>query len=451
MSKRYVWEKWNAVISDYTYTGKTTSIRISFVDQSSSGSYGGVSYNATLYKNGATFTGGSYNAGDRFTLSDSGTVYYASAAGTARQVSGSQEVGDRYSFTDVNFTAFLYTSRTPIYAKGGTQDEYTTSNDRRAMPDDGESGGQWYVYKSYDYIDPKLVTPSGTVEEAGTGGTITYTITPSARNVYGGNISYILEISTDSETWTTQEKITGYSFSITITAEMVTSGLFVRVKSKDGWGFTSADYVYAGGHYIDFAYDRTTTKGVWDGIGNALRIAFGDENLSFEGRDAPQKIMDYYASTGATIDTAKEDLVNALIDKDISANTTESLTDLIAKIASIKTLAQSVTVITTNQTAQWICTSSNDYYGTTQNVWVCRGYATIPDDAIYGVAILKTSEGSVKTVGFIDASKNTMVSYGMESSSSRRIIGNFNSTTIYGSTRPSIAPNSYQSIVYVFK
>lgn len=326
MSKRYVWEKWNAIISDYTYTGKTTSWRIEYHD-----SNGG--FSSTVYKNGVSFSGGNYNAGDYFQIdSTSATKYYASAAGKATVTSGTHEVGEWYTVTDMAFSAFLYQSRSPVYAKGTTQYANATHSNPENYPDKGGKSGYWYVYLGSDIVDPAKIAYS---EVPAAAATVTIEITASTRNTYGGTITYQIQSQTNGGEWEDLTSTSETSYSVVVPGSA--TAWAVRARAIDDAGFISKDYVYPGAiDAFDFAYDKTTTQGVWDGFGKATQIITASDE-SFLGAEIPQKIVDYYASANETIENAKTDLAYNLVEKGITANSGESLPDLIAKVLTIKT------------------------------------------------------------------------------------------------------------------
>lgn len=356
MSRRYVWEKWNAVISDYTYTGKTTSWRIEYHDSS-----GGSS--STVYKNGTSFNGGNYNAGDYFQLdSTSATKYYASAAGKATVTSSTHEVGEWYTVTDMAFSAFLYQTRTPIYKKGTTQYDNVTSNSRSAYLDDGASENYWYIYKGTDLIDASMVkvTYSSGGKKPVDGDTVTVTITASSRIKYGGTVSYTVEYGIDGD-YTELSTGTSLTREFSATTAMINADAFtVRVKSKDDSGFVSLDYIYSSGNSAySFDYDRTSTSGVWEGFASAMRIISGDDTKSSIGSEIPQIIVDGYQVQVDTIDTACGDLASALTAKGIDASASEGLNALISKVDGLG--AWQVELMTLTGKCGWEITSfSND-------------------------------------------------------------------------------------------
>lgn len=126
-----------------------------------------------------------------------------------------------------------------IFSKGSISQGKSSSASLNAYSE-GKHGGFWYVSLGSDTIDPSAVTYDASTVIAGD--TVTVVISPSAGNIYGGTITYIIETNTDEAGWEPYMETTSTSFTFTIPEEAVSWRC--RVKAKDNTGFTSDTYVY---------------------------------------------------------------------------------------------------------------------------------------------------------------------------------------------------------------
>lgn len=123
-----------------------------------------------------------------------------------------------------------------VTIRGTTSYGYATNSDK-IYPDDSFSGSYWYVFKGQDNIDPTVAisAPRG-------GQPMTITVTPSTGKVYGGNVSYVYQVSIDGgANW--QTLITTAGLSTTYTVPKGTPTIQARVQARDNLGFTSTDWV----------------------------------------------------------------------------------------------------------------------------------------------------------------------------------------------------------------
>nr|DAG37901.1 MAG TPA: hypothetical protein [Caudoviricetes sp.] len=237
---RYVWEKWNDVITKYGLHSDETQL-----DYGGNGtpSFPGSGRYKTYTFNESTGVA---------TLSGEGTYdYYYSSSGGASLPAGGRFYQCAYgSYYDPDAgTGLWYARYTTYYAEGREWAKGTTfygnysSSSSNAQPDNGRnnSTGYWFVKKGSDNIDPASVTHDTTIVP----GKLTITITPSTENLYGGVITYTVQTTTDGSTWETDGTTTDTAYTATVPKSASKFG--VRVLAKDDTGFTSSTYVYGNG------------------------------------------------------------------------------------------------------------------------------------------------------------------------------------------------------------
>lgn len=241
---RYVWEKWNDVVSKY---GVTVGNRVD-VD------YGG---NGTpdLPGTGRYLRYSINESTGVITLSGSVTEstytrYYSTTTGSATIPVGKTfydcGYGVEYNSDGGYSWGAYYQSYYAVgreWVKGTTFYGNYSSASSTAQPDDGRnnSTGYWFVKKGSDNIDPASVTHDTTIVP----GKLTITITPSTGILYGGVITYTIQTTTDGSTWATDGTTTGTTYTANVPKSASKFG--VRVLAKDDTGFTSSTYVYGNG------------------------------------------------------------------------------------------------------------------------------------------------------------------------------------------------------------
>ena len=108
-----------------------------------------------------------------------------------------------------------------------------------AYPNNGSSGGSWYVYQGSDVIDPASVTIPASVQ----GGTsIDITVTSSTGKKYGGTVSYTYQYRLNGGAW---QALSGPTTATTqqLTVPKGTASVQVQVRAQDNLGFTSSTWV----------------------------------------------------------------------------------------------------------------------------------------------------------------------------------------------------------------
>ena len=100
----------------------------------------------------------------------------------------------------------------------------------------------YYEYKGSDNIDPSALTYSDAVTA---GQNVTLTIAPSTGTTLGGNISYVIQTTTNGTDWYDAGETSEISYTVTVPADAIVWN--VRVYAKDDTGFTSSTYIYGNG------------------------------------------------------------------------------------------------------------------------------------------------------------------------------------------------------------
>lgn len=131
---------------------------------------------------------------------------------------------------------------TSSVSKGTTSYGNVSSRKSSAYASNGVTGNYWYVSKGSDNIDPTALTYSDAVTA---GQPVTLTIAPSTGTTLGGNISYVIQTTTNGTDWYDAGETSETSYTVTVPADAIVWN--VRVYAKDDTGFTSSTYVYGNG------------------------------------------------------------------------------------------------------------------------------------------------------------------------------------------------------------
>lgn len=124
-------------------------------------------------------------------------------------------------------------------SQGGTNYGPVTNASSGAYPNNGSSGGRWYVYHGSDTIDPASVTIPASIQ----GGTsIDITVAPSTGKKYGGTVYYTYQYKLDNGRW---QALSGPTTATTqqLTVPKGTASVQVQVRAQDNLGFTSSTWV----------------------------------------------------------------------------------------------------------------------------------------------------------------------------------------------------------------
>ena len=125
------------------------------------------------------------------------------------------------------------------YSQGSTLQGTVSSANSGAYPNNGSSGGSWYVYQGSDVIDPAAVTIPASIQ----GGTsIDITVAPSTGKKYGGTVSYTYQYRLNGGAW---QALSGPTTATTqqLTVPKGTASVQVQVRAQDNLGFTSSTWV----------------------------------------------------------------------------------------------------------------------------------------------------------------------------------------------------------------
>ena len=126
-----------------------------------------------------------------------------------------------------------------VSSQGPTLQGTVSNASSGAYPNNGSSGGSWYVYQGSDNIDPAAVSIPASIQ----GGTsIDITVTPSTGKKYGGTVSYTYQYKLDNGGW---QALSGPTTETTqqLTVPKGTASVQVQVRAQDNLGFTSSTWV----------------------------------------------------------------------------------------------------------------------------------------------------------------------------------------------------------------
>lgn len=314
MATRHVWEKWNT----------TQGIKLGDETTSYSGSAGGNGNISSSQKHMVAFYSTDVSIAADTSLNFSGT-HYGVQASRDESVTIPSNVylgfGEPVLYTLETISAIVtnvYIDRTGNYdiiydykytgrmkyisygiIKGSAFQGNASATNVDAYPTNDYSGEIWYVSLGSDTIDPSAVTYDASTVIAGD--TVTVVISPSAGNIYGGTITYIIETNTDEAGWEPYMETTSTSFTFTIPEEAVSWRC--RVKAKDNTGFTSDTYVY-GNNAI-----TTPTTVIYPSI---FAVIPEDKSLGFV---ASPQILSYLVTTDEGVNYQITATVNGSIVK----------------------------------------------------------------------------------------------------------------------------------------
>lgn len=134
---------------------------------------------------------------------------------------------------------FYRLGRTLQDSQGSTLQGTVSNASSGAYPNNGSSGGSWYVYQGSDVIDPASVSIPASIQ----GGTsIDITVTPSTGKKYGGTVSYTYQYRLNGGAW---HALSGPTTATTqqLTVPKGTASVQVQVRAQDNLGFTSSTWV----------------------------------------------------------------------------------------------------------------------------------------------------------------------------------------------------------------
>lgn len=232
---RYVWEKWNCIAAQ-EYVGKITNE--SWIFRSN----GSLSFQSDIYvdpKTGkVTLSGNVGRTGwDEFHTSEydyrhCSYQYYDNGPDDEWANTPQVHVFDKK----------LKVVQQLVYSKGDNSYGNASSTNASAYVSNGKVGDYWYVSKGSDNIDPTALTYSDAVTA---GQNVTLTIAPSTGTTLGGNISYVIQTTTNGADWYDAGETSETSYTVTVPTDAIVWN--VRVYAKDDTGFTSSTYIYGNG------------------------------------------------------------------------------------------------------------------------------------------------------------------------------------------------------------
>lgn len=232
---RYVWEKWNYATVQ-KYVGKITNgywiLR----------SNGSLSFRPNLYVDP--------NSGKVTLSGNSGDTGWGAAYESEYDYRHCSQqyfdagVDDEFLYTpSVHiFDQKLKVVQEAVYVKGSDSYGNVSSTSANAYTSNGKVGEYWYISKGSDNIDPSSLTYSDAVTA---GQNVTLTIAPSTGTTLGGNISYVVQTTTNGTDWYDAGETSETSYTVTVPADAIVWN--VRVYAKDDTGFTSSTYIYGNG------------------------------------------------------------------------------------------------------------------------------------------------------------------------------------------------------------
>lgn len=160
----------------------------------------------------------------------------------------------------------------PVGVKAGNRLSTVSSVKSNAYTTGATVGSaDYYEYKGSDNIDPTALTYSDAVTA---GQPVTLTIAPSTGTTLGGNISYVIQTTTNGTDWYDAGETSETSYTVTVPEDAIVWN--VRVYAKDDTGFTSSTYVYGNG--VD-TYVNVIRVGISPPSGNIGYIT--DKNVMY--------------------------------------------------------------------------------------------------------------------------------------------------------------------------
>ena len=177
-----------------------------------------------------------YKAGDVIGVS---TVYKLRSSSHYWKYRTSEKIIPSLNLTGTDETYCWRRTASLEYSQGSTNYGPAASASSGAYPNNGSSGGSWYVYQGSDVIDPASVTIPASIQ----GGTsIDITVTPSTGKKYGGTVSYTYQYKLDNGGW---QALSGPTTATTqqLTVPKGTASVQVQVRAQDNLGFTSSTWV----------------------------------------------------------------------------------------------------------------------------------------------------------------------------------------------------------------
>lgn len=267
MANRYVWDKYN-LVSEYVQTTTSTSeIPYGYGNDFDvfGADYGDLTFDKrtgdykirlarsfSLYNSYECDQGtnrycivtpksANYKVGDTVTIqSTSRSRVYDSQAHANRSWYYRNSTSIILIYKSVSEERTFYRLGSTLQDSQGSTLQGTVSNaSSGAYPNNGSSGGSWYVYQGSDVIDPASVTIPASIQ----GGTsIDITVTPSTGKTYGGTVSYTYQYKLDNGGW---QALSGPTTATTqqLTVPKGTASVQVQVRAQDNLGFTSSTWV----------------------------------------------------------------------------------------------------------------------------------------------------------------------------------------------------------------
>ena len=168
------------------------------------------------------------------------SLYRATTNGSGGQWTQAGAGEDTHAYVnESNLDHYSTASISRNISQGGTNYGPVTNASSGAYPNNGSSGGKWYVYQGSDVIDPDAVSIPASIQ----GGTsIDITVTPSTGKKYGGTVSYTYQYKLDNGRW---QALSGPTTATTqqLTVPKGTASVQVQVRAQDNLGFTSSTWV----------------------------------------------------------------------------------------------------------------------------------------------------------------------------------------------------------------
>ena len=168
-------------------------------------------------------------------------------------------------------------------------------------PNNGSSGGNWYVYRGSDVIDPSSVTIPASIQ----GGTsIDITVTPSTGKKYGGTVSYTYQYRLNGGGWQ------ALSWPTTATTQRLTvpkgtTSVQVQVRAQDNLGFTSSTWVASAS--VEVTNNQPPTA---PGSINATNVVGGQNaTITITGATDPDGTVESYVYERSVDDSSHWDII----------------------------------------------------------------------------------------------------------------------------------------------
>ena len=174
--------------------------------------------------------------------SGTGTIslYHAFTQGSGGEWTQAGVGEDTHAYVnESNLDHYSKASISQSISQGSTLQGKVSNAFSGAYPNNGSSGGSWYVYQGADVIDPAAVSIPASIQ----GGTsIDITVTPSTGKKYGGTVSYTYQYRLNGGAW---QALSGPTTATTqqLTVPKGTASVQVQVRAQDNLGFTSSTWV----------------------------------------------------------------------------------------------------------------------------------------------------------------------------------------------------------------